>query len=299
MNGYGALNGHAVGIIMKEMVRRVITEIRNQRIAFQIEHKDNPNKAGEDFVTSADRAAQKLYLKTIKECFPGYGIVAEEDNLSVPCTIDGEDMYFTVDPLDGTKAFIRRQSHGIGTMIALVRNGVVIAAAVGDIMTEEIYYFRPDSEQVHRLSEYNVAETLAIYQARPLKSQYLLLREDPQTLSLGARHARKAFKDIEVTGGSIGISFARLWKREVGGMILAPATETPWDFAPVVGISKKMGFRFFDFTGNQPHRHMREVDPPISMNHYRREHETVVIHESSVEEFFSQPSFRQLSLVAG
>src|SRR5579859_2572474 len=114
---YGEANGYLIGLAMKEAVRRSIEVIRTQQFVFEATSKTtdyNPDK--EDFVTTADKAAQAVYVKLLRESFPGYGIVAEEDDLSVQCTLPGVNLWFTVDPLDGTKAFMRRQSHGIGTM---------------------------------------------------------------------------------------------------------------------------------------------------------------------------------------
>ncbi len=279
MGGFGGLNGHSIGIIMKEMVRRAIHEIRAQRRTFESKRKENRHK-DEDFVTSADTAAQAIYLKTIRECFPEYGVIGEEENLMIPCRIAGCDLYFTVDPLDGTKAYLRRQSHGIGTMIALIRDGEVVAAAVGDINTQEIYYFRPDSDHVHRLSEYNDAEPLGAVEQAALRSQYVLLRDDPdcysaQTCAL----ARGLFKSIEVSGGSIGVCFARLWKGEVGGLILSPGVDTPWDLAPIAGISKRLGFQFFALHGGA-----KRFDPPVKTTTDERDFETLVVHASRVSE---------------
>ena len=122
------LNGPAVGIILKELVRRAIVTIRNERQVFDVTNKTGYGGDMNDVFTSADRKAQEVYLKLLRECFPDHGIVAEEDALSIPAR-NGVTGYFTVDPLDGTKAFIRRRSHGIGTMIALVENGRVVAAS--------------------------------------------------------------------------------------------------------------------------------------------------------------------------
>ena len=109
-----------------------------------------------DVVTDADHDAHAIYLKLLRECFPGIAIIAEEEEAE-----GGEpETYFTVDPLDGTKAFVRRQSHGIGTMISLVDRGQVIAAYVGDVMTQEVFGFRPGSPHVHRISEFDRGERL-------------------------------------------------------------------------------------------------------------------------------------------
>lgn len=147
----GAINGPMVGIVMRELVRRVIENAQMQRFCFETINKDNPYKSGQDIVTSVDLAAQAIYVKLLRECFPTWGIVAEEQGLRIDNS-DGDDIWFTVDPVDGTKALARGQSHGISTMLSLVANGQVIAAVIGDISTDETYYHRPGSQTVHRLT---------------------------------------------------------------------------------------------------------------------------------------------------
>lgn len=289
---YGDLNAHAVGIIMKELVRRAIKAIRNQRIVFEVQEKKTEGKEF-DIVTSADKAAQKVYLKSLQECFPGFGIVAEEEDFKLSCTLPIQNLDFSVDPLDGTKAFGRRQSHGIGTQIALRSNTEIISAWVGDVMTQEIYGFRPGSGSVWRINEYEVFEQLVINPEKPLNAQYLLMRENPGRIDCvvarrmnsqdwPAAIARPLFKDIEVEGGSIALSFARLWKGEVGGLLMAPYTETPWDTWPTIGISQKMGFAFF-WAGQQSERWNRYT-PNFSTQIQYQSTNRLIIHESRVTE---------------
>lgn len=216
---YGEINGPVIGIVMKEMVRRALEVIRAERFLFEAQEKKSLKQNEQDFVTTADKAAQKVYVKLIRKCFPTYGVVAEEDELALPSTHKNHDIYFTVDPLDGTKAFMRRQSHGIGTMISLVADGDVVAAYVGDVMTQEIFGYRPDSEKVWRISEYGKAEELAITDGRPLRERHVLLRDPSRDYSdyiqnLLSNHVCKSY---EILTGSIGIMFARLWKGEVAG----------------------------------------------------------------------------------
>ncbi len=290
---YGELNGHSVGIIMKEMIRRAITAIRRERFLFEATHKENAYKAGgkEDFVTTADKAAQRIYVKTIQECFPQYGIVAEEDELKVACTHPLLNIFFTIDPLDGTKAFMRRQSHGVGTMISLVCNGKVIAAGVGDVMTEEIYYFRPGSDKVHRLSEFNQAEVLTIDPDWSLREQYVLLGDDPQIHSpfvVDLIHPTgSAFKDIEVSGGSIGIRMARLWKGEVGAVILRPGYEMPWDVNPIIGISQQLGFDFWALPPVKSIVDAEVFNPLVTGDVQKWRFETLITHSSHRSEVVS------------
>jgi len=239
----GTMNGPALGIIVRALVRRV-TDMARQRLSdFAVYDKPVAGRTGQDIVTSIDLRAQEMYVALLKECFPGYGIVGEEENLRVPCTND-QDIWFTVDPIDGTKALARRQSHGIATMVSLVHKGKVVASFIGDIMTGEVFYHRPGSIQVHRqMPTDNVQVTNLEPNNRALIDQRLLLRDNPldlpealQRLCLTTKNcSRVMFSDIEVTGGSIGCMFARLWKQEVGGLLLLAGQTTPWDLMPLIG----------------------------------------------------------------
>lgn len=94
------------------MAEQGIIAIRNQLDSFSYTAKENEKKIG-DQVTSADYAAQKAIVDMIVKCFPEAGIIAEEDNLQKECTHPTEKLYFTIDPLDGTRAYVRMQSDGI------------------------------------------------------------------------------------------------------------------------------------------------------------------------------------------
>ncbi|MDE1874861.1 MAG: inositol monophosphatase family protein [Patescibacteria group bacterium] len=283
----GTMNGPAAGIIIKEMVRRAMAFIAANRMTFEAKEKHVDYKTARDFVTDVDVGAQEIYRRMIAESFPGYGVVAEEEGLSTSCSIPGENIWFTVDPLDGTKAFIRRQSTGIGTMISLVRNNVVIAACVGDVMTREIYYYRPDSDKVHRFSWNDTLHEELSIKPGSIKDEYILLGDDPRGLSpvISEITGRGLmFKSMEVSSGSIGIKMARLWKGEVGAVVIASGMTTPWDWNPIAGISAKLGFAVL-----MRFQRAWEVSPlrPIKMI-VKIPNDIIVIHHSRVDEFIKR-----------
>ena len=94
-----------------------------------------------------------------------------------------------------------------------------------------------------------------------------MLRDNPADLSEGAqrltRPAKKCglFKNLQVTAGSIGLSMARLWKEEVAACILPSVLEKPWDVCPVLGITKKLGFLFFEIDPQDGKLTKIEVNP--------------------------------------
>jgi fructose-1,6-bisphosphatase/inositol monophosphatase family enzyme len=294
---YGPLTAPAIGRLVREMVRQAIVEIRKP--ASRAEHATYLGRDGSpDFVMRADLAAQEIYHRLITEDFPGYGIRAEEQDLDVPCTLDGMDAYFTVDPLDGTRAFRRGQSYGVGTQIALVINGEVACAYVGDVTTFDIFGYPPDSVAVHHIDESGTAVDLAavVDRTRPLADQVALLREMPEDhhplLARLAQPVRRGgvFKEYQTTSGSIGLSMSRLWKGEVGMHAMAAGYETPWDRAPLVGICQRLGMVWLRPTDDGDG--LVAVPPTLSRQVYRREFDVMVVHRSKVAELQAAASRR-------
>jgi 3'(2'), 5'-bisphosphate nucleotidase len=63
-------------------------------------------KCDESPVTVCDRAAELIILRALAECAPGVPVIAEEEVAAGRIPEHG-DLYFLVDPLDGTKEFVR------------------------------------------------------------------------------------------------------------------------------------------------------------------------------------------------
>jgi fructose-1,6-bisphosphatase/inositol monophosphatase family enzyme len=283
---FGPVTPNLIGVVMKESVRRAIEVIRRKQFEHEVTAKEGYRPGDADVVTDADKAAQEIYLHVLREGFPSYGVVAEENGLAVPCTHPKRDLWFTIDPLDGTKAFVRKQSHGIGTMLSLVCDGRIVAAYVGDVRSKEVYGYRPGSAKVHRVSEHGTHYQLTIDDRRPLADQMVLLRDGPHLYSPAARSwlemsgPQKRFRDLLIDGGSIGVGMARLWKGEVGAAFLHPGPNTPWDLNPILGISNKLGFAFlsvgdgrFDPVELTPSKRMQDIP-----------HELMIVHKSRLNE---------------
>lgn len=289
---FGAVNEHILGHIMRDVVIRAMGEIRLARFAHSVAVKGKHSSGGNDVVTNADTAAQARIKKKLEECFPAFGLIGEEEGLRKDCALDGVDAYFTIDPLDGTLAFTRQQSHGFGPMIALVVNGKVVGVCIGDAMTEELYYYRPGSQRVYRLRRNERSVQLAIETDRPLAEQFALLRAAPEMHSpfvqalVRPRALGGHMKGFEVTGGSIGLSMARLWKGEVGMKVLLPNTKTPWDSTPIIGISRMLGFVFLKVDGTT----LVPFEPTLDKEVRTWDHEMIIVHESRVEEIMALAS---------
>lgn len=273
---YGTLTEHSVGRILKETVRRAMVEARSKRLVFEAKEKIGYSGNMDDVFTDADRACQDIYLRAFEECFPDYGIIAEEGQLSKPSK---NGMYLTVDPIDGTKAFIRRQSHGISTMVALVdeETNEVLSSFIGDINTWEIFGYRPNSTKVHRISDLVASEVLSVDTSRRAITSHALLRDPLEThYSPSSHELMRLFRNYEVMGSSIGTWAARLWKQEVQALVLPVGYETPWDSSPVIGISQRLGYEFYQ--PNDTKTGWRRMTPELVRQPTHRPYDLLICH---------------------
>ena len=110
----------------REAGEAILTIVRR---GFEIEAKQDSSP-----VTEADRVAELIILAALARAAPGVPVIAEEQVAAghIPAH---EDTYFLVDPLDGTKEFVRG-GDDYTVNIGLIQNGgprlgVVFAPATG------------------------------------------------------------------------------------------------------------------------------------------------------------------------
>jgi fructose-1,6-bisphosphatase/inositol monophosphatase family enzyme len=239
-------NNHVVEIVLKSLVTRAIGIAKRTRFVYTVSEKPGYQPNIKDVYTNVDVEIQEMYVKKLLECFPGFGIIGEEGCLINP----DADIYFVIDPLDGTRAFIEKWSRGIGTMISMVAHGKVVSAWIGDVNTGEVYGYRPDSNHIWRLQEeYQYPENLSLIKPKKHPNQITLLSQKsesqltPHCLSLVPQ-----FESIAVERGSIGLLFTRLIKKEVGAILLQVQNQTPWDNNTILGFAETAGFRYHKFS---------------------------------------------------
>nr|MBA2467566.1 3'(2'),5'-bisphosphate nucleotidase CysQ [Sphingomonas sp.] len=94
------------------------------------------SKADRSPVTQADRAAELILLGALARAAPGVPVIAEEEVAAGRIPDHGE-IYFLVDPLDGTKEFVRGGDDytvNIGLIVSgSPRLGAVFAPARGEL----------------------------------------------------------------------------------------------------------------------------------------------------------------------
>ena len=102
----------------------------------EVEQLQVSTKGPGDFVSRADRQAEKTIREELMAARPTYGFLGEEGG-----EIEGEDptRRWIVDPLDGTTNFL----HGLGhwaVSIALEHKGQIVSGVVYDPVKDEMFY---------------------------------------------------------------------------------------------------------------------------------------------------------------
>ena len=203
-------------------------------------------KADASPVTEADRAAEAIILADLAAAAPGVPVVAEEEVAGgrVPATAD---LFFLVDPLDGTREFVDGRDD-FTVNIALVHDGapllgVVYAPAHGRLYAGDV----ADGG----------AWTAPVADGRPGAREALAVRAPPERLTVVAsRSHRSAAIDAYLAALPVGAIVAsgsslKLCILAHGAADLYPrcSTTCEWDIAAGDAVLRAAGGRLVDAQG--------------------------------------------------
>ena len=90
-----------------------------------------------DFVTKVDKESELLITSLLIENFPSIPVFGEEFEWSNTSTKN--DIYWVIDPLDGTKNYIQGLPY-FCISIALIKNNKPIVGVIFDPLHKEFYY---------------------------------------------------------------------------------------------------------------------------------------------------------------
>jgi myo-inositol-1(or 4)-monophosphatase len=122
--------------LMTVMTDAVMKASRSLKRDFgEVENLQVSRKGPGDFVSAADRKAEKILREALEKARPGYGFVMEEGGV-----VEGTDPShrWHIDPLDGTTNFL----HGIpqfSISVGLERDGQIVAGIVYDPAKDEMF----------------------------------------------------------------------------------------------------------------------------------------------------------------
>ncbi len=102
----------------------------------EVENLQVSRKGPADFVSAADRRAEKILFEELSRARPGYGFLMEESG-----AVEGSDRThrWIIDPLDGTTNFLHAIPH-FAVSIALERDGELVAGLVFNVVRDEMFH---------------------------------------------------------------------------------------------------------------------------------------------------------------
>lgn len=113
-----------------------ILRIYNEHGDMQVEYKE-----GNSPLTIADKASNAIIVEALRKEFPNYAILSEEEKDNRERL--NNDLCFVVDPLDGTKEFIKRNGQ-FTVNIALAYKHESVMGVIYVPVTGELYYASRD-----------------------------------------------------------------------------------------------------------------------------------------------------------
>lgn len=124
--GFPAECSERVAAVIREVAAAEILPRLRTLTADEVAQKSGPH----DLVTVADRLAEERLTAALTGLLPGSTVVGEEavaDDPSVYGALRGDRPVWIVDPIDGTRPFVRGEA-GFCTLVALAHRGEVLAS---------------------------------------------------------------------------------------------------------------------------------------------------------------------------
>ena len=188
-------------------------------------------------VTQADREAERAIVSILGRAFPDWGFLGEEFGAA-----GSTDIRWIVDPIDGTKNFVRHIPIW-AVLIALEEHGEVTTGVVWNPVAGELYTARKGEGAFKNDERIHVSDCDDLNAATVLHAGLRILREDGHwdgfVRLVDAASRTRGFGDY------YGYGLVAEGKAEM----YVEADLNPWDVAPVKILVEEAGGRLTDFSG--------------------------------------------------
>lgn len=211
----------------------------------EVENLQVSVKGPGDFVSAADRRAEKTLFEELSRARPGYGFVMEEGGV-----VEGSDKshIWRIDPLDGTSNFL----HGIpifAVSVALEREGQLVAGLIYNPATDDLFVAEKGQGAFHNNRRMRVA-------ARATLAESMIACGIPPLAGL-AHHAQFQ-KDLAAGMAKIG-NIRRLGAAALDLAMVADGRcdgywergVNSWDIAAGIVLVRESGGFVTDLAGGQ------------------------------------------------
>ena len=155
-------------------------------------------KADASPLTAADEASHAFLVKSLQDLLPGAPIVSEESEGVTDRSVDHENLFWLVDPLDGTKEFVKKTNE-FTVNIALMKERLAVLGVVHAPALNLTYYGgrgfgawrragreQPTSIRTREAGSSQLGVVASKDHAGPLVSAMLARLTNPQLRSMGS-----------------------------------------------------------------------------------------------------------------
>ena len=197
-------------------------------------------KADGSPVTAADRAAERRAREWIEARFPGDGILGEEFG----ATREGARRRWILDPIDGTKSFVR----GVplwGTLVAVAEGETVLAGVAYCPALDEIVAAAPGEGCWWNDARCSVSRVDRIERATVLTS------DDRFATRVAWREPWRELAGRAAVARTWGDCYGYLLVATGRAEVMVDEIMSPWDAAAVMPIVEEAGGIFTDFAGRR------------------------------------------------
>ncbi|MCB1651876.1 MAG: inositol monophosphatase [Alphaproteobacteria bacterium] len=201
----------------------------------EVEQLQVSQKGPGDFVSAADKRAEKIIYEELKHAYPAYSFLMEESG-----AIEGEnpDYCWIVDPLDGTTNFLHGLPHW-AISIALKVKGEILFGLIHDPVKDEMFIAEKNGGAfVHRTKRLRVSGRNELMQAtiatgaprRTKESKLRFIKEYNAMLNVSPGLRRYGAAALDLAYVAAG-RYEGFWERALN----------PWDIAAGILIVKEAG----------------------------------------------------------
>jgi len=194
-------------------------------------------KADRSPVTIADRECERRIIEVLSGAFPDYGVVGEEFG-----TRPGAGPCWIVDPIDGTKSFIRGIPY-FATLIGLEEDGEVTLGVIYAPVVDDLLYARKGEGAFDRSGRLHVSERRTLAQSMIVFGGLNVLR------GAGYWPAVEELVDGSARQRGYGDYFGHTFVARGQAEVMMETDLKPWDMAALKIVVEEAGGRFTDFDG--------------------------------------------------
>jgi len=207
------------------------------------------SKSDESPVTAADEAADALISAGLRAAFPEVALVTEEQAASHDQQVS---TFLIVDPLDGTKEFIKRRGD-FTVNIAYVEDGVPVRGVVYAPARERLFYTLADGRAVEEIGPFDKD---APGETRPLsvsipdnRALMVVASKSHRDQATDDYIARYAVKDMTSAGSSLKFCLVATGEADLYPRL---GRTMEWDTAAGDAVLRGAGGRMIRFEDHAP-----------------------------------------------